>query len=66
MAKAAAPLMPPPQPIQRVHPPIRISVKPEKKVVKEPVEEPAEPAEDPTANVHQDDDYGQTFLSKLV
>lgn len=45
--------------IQKVTPPLKISVKPEKKAIKIPEEAVPEPPEDPTANVHQDDDYGK-------
>ncbi|XP_059468980.1 histone lysine demethylase PHF8-like isoform X2 [Neocloeon triangulifer] len=46
-----------PPPVQKINPPLRISVKPDKKASKAPEEETEEPPEDPVANVHQDDDY---------
>lgn len=45
--------------VLKVTPPLKISVKPEKKASKIPEEDLPEPPEDPNANVHQDDDYGK-------
>jgi [histone H3]-dimethyl-L-lysine9 demethylase len=61
MSKVVAPVNAPLQVVQKLTPPLKISVKAEKKASKKPEEEIPEPPEDPNANVHQDDDYGKNF-----
>jgi hypothetical protein len=58
MSKVVAPVNLPLQAVQKLTPPLKISVKADKKASKVPEEEVPEPPEDPNANVHQDDDYG--------